>query len=184
MQKTKNKVIAEEIDETQLKDEADSVEEERVSRAQLKREANAKQALGMELVPLADKQLALFDLPQVLLEAIKDSRKITSHGARRRQMQFIGRLMCDVDPEPIRKILKDLRRGKQVADDHFRKCEMWRDRLLKENEPAIEDFLKACPQADRQCLRAFVRDAQKEAKTGKPPISARELFTYIREIII
>ena len=150
------------------------------SKSQLKRESLALQDLGAELVKLPESQLAALDLPEKLRDAIELARRITSHGAQKRQRQYIGRLMHDVDAEPIRALLEQLRGSDRVSKARFQETERWRDRLIAEGDTALAEFLERRPTADRQHLRRLVREAAQEAAAGRPPRHARELFRYIQ----
>ena len=157
--------------------------EEEVSKSAVKREMHERQALGKELAELSEKAREKLDLPDALVAAIEAYQKITSNVAKRRQLQFIGRVMRDVDIEPIEQELKLLRHGATLAAQQHHQVEQWRDRILQEGDTAITAFLEAFPQADRQKLRQLERSARKEAELNKAPVSARELFRYLREQI-
>lgn len=150
------------------------------SRSQRKREVEELQKLGEELVKLPPRQLDNLPLPDILRDAVAMAQRITSHGALRRQRQYIGRLMCEIDPEPIRALLTELRNADRASRARFQECERWRDRLLAEGDAALTDFLERHPAADRQHLRRLVREAVQERVAGKPARHARELFRYIQ----
>src|SRR5882724_12784319 len=140
------------------------------------------QALGTRLVELNSEQLAAVGLPENLRDAIEFARRTTKHEARRRQMQYIGRLMRSVDPEPIREKLKiwDGVSAEHTAQQH--RVERWRDKLI-ENDGAIGALVRAHPGIDAQRLRALVRNAREERNAGRPPRAYRELFRTLRDII-
>ena len=152
------------------------------SRSQNKREAEALQKLGEELTALPHPQLAQLPLPERLREAIEVARHLTSRGALRRQRQYIGRLMRDLDPEPIRAKLDELRGADRVSRARFRDAERWRERLLADGDTALTEFLARFPQADRQHLRRLLREAAHEAGQDQAPRRARELFRYIQDL--
>lgn len=152
------------------------------SRSQVKREAEALQALGEELIALPEKQLAEVPLPEPLREAIELARRITSHGGLRRQRQYVGRLMRDLDPEPIRATLERLRGADRASKARFQEAEHWRERLLREGDAALTEFLACHPQADRQQLRQLMRAAAQEAAAGQSPRHCRELFRYLQNL--
>jgi ribosome-associated protein len=159
-------------------------DEDRISKTQRKRESHSLQDIGEELVALSAERLAQVDLPGNLRDAVIDAQRISKFGALRRQMQYIGRLMREVDPAPIRECL-DAWKGQstqEIARMHL--IERWRDRLLKDDQDqAMAEFAASHPRADLQRLRALVRNAQREAADGKPPKSFRELFQALREIV-
>ena len=152
------------------------------SRTQLKKEAIALQKIGEKLVQLSDEQLRRMDLPAQLIDAIVDIRSMTSHGARRRQMQYIGSLMRHVDVAPIEKALLEIEQGEYQRARVFHRVESWRDRLVDGDDEAMMEILDAFPRADRQRLGQLVRSARKEKQNNKPPKSARNLFRYLREL--
>lgn len=154
----------------------------RPSRAQLKREVEALQRLGEELITLPDNQLAQLPLPDRLRDAVEFARRITSHGALKRQRQYIGKLMRDIDPAPIRARLDEFRNADRLAKARFQQTEHWRDRLIAEGDAALTDFLARHPAADRQQLRQLMRAASDEARLGQPPKAARALFRYIQSL--
>jgi ribosome-associated protein len=152
------------------------------SRSQLKREVQALQRLGEELVTLPESQLAAMPLPEKLRDAVEFARSITSHGALKRQRQYIGKLMRNVDPEPIRARLDEFRNTDRLAKSRFQQTERWRDRLIAEGDTALTEFLNQCPNADRQQLRQLMRAAVEEAHSNQPPRHARALFRYIQSL--
>jgi ribosome-associated protein len=152
------------------------------SKSQQKRDMLKLQRLGEELVGLPEKQLASLDIPERLRDAIELARRITSHGALKRQRQYIGRLMRDVDPAPLRAALERFQGADQATKAHFQECERWRDRLLAEGDGALVEFLERHPQADRPHLRRLVREAMDETAAGRPPRHARVLFRYIHSL--
>lgn len=160
----------------------DNEEIESISRSQLKREANALQSLGEELVKLPAAKLAKIPLPENLSDAIHEARNMKSRGAHKRQLQYIGKVMRHIDAEPIRKALDTLKDSSRQASAQLHKLEGWRDRLIEEGDSALSELLEEQPQADRQHLRQLVRNARDERLKNKPPRSARELFRSLREL--
>jgi ribosome-associated protein len=153
------------------------------SRTQRKKEAIALQKIGEKLIQLSDEQLRRMDLPAEIIEAIVDIRPMTSHGARRRQMQYIGSMMRDVDAAPIEQALLEIEQGEYQRAREFHRLEAWRDRLVDGDDAAMTEILDVFPQANRQRLGQLVRSARKEKQNNKPPKSARNLFRYLRELI-
>jgi ribosome-associated protein len=157
-------------------------EEMEKSRTQLKKEATALQKLGERLVALSDGQLAGMGLPTALMEAIQAIRTMKSHGARRRQLQYIGTIMRRLDVAPIEQALLEIEQGVYRKAKAFRRLETWRDRLVDGDDELMDEILVACPEADRQRLGQLVRSARKEKAQNAPPKSARNLFRYLREV--
>ncbi len=153
------------------------------SKSQLKREVNALQDLGAAIVKLGAKDLSKIPLPDNIANAIHEARRLNSHSALRRQMQYIGKLMRDVDPKPIQQALDAIRLCGQKSSAHFHAIEQWRDRLINEGQPALNEFIGQNPQADRQQLRQLMLNATKEAAQEKPPKSSRSLFRLLKEIL-
>lgn len=153
------------------------------SKTQLKREMLELQALGESLIGLGDSQLAALPVPQQLLDAIRDARKMKKRGALHRQKQYIGKLMRDIDAEPIRAELAKMQARARAAAARFHTVEDWRDRLVGEGDTALEQLVAKYPQADRQHLRRLMRDAATERSNNKPPKAARQLFRYINELM-
>ena len=154
--------------------------QEDVSKTRRKNEMLELQALGAALVELPDSQLAQFALEPALREAVAEAKRIRSHGAKKRQMQYIGRLMREVDAEPIRARLAALEGGSAQATARHRRLEAWRERLLAD-DAALTEFAGAHPGADLQELRTLIRNARKEAKEQKPPRAYRELFRFVKQ---
>ena len=167
-----------------MNDQADFDQEEPLgpSRSQLKREAEALQDLGAELVKLKTSQLETIPMPERLRDAVMEARRIKSHGALRRQMQFVGKVMREVEAEPIREALDRLLNRDQAAAARFHLLERWRDRLIDEGDKALAEWLDVHPESDRQHLRQLVRNAVKERNSGKPAGAGRALFRFIREM--
>lgn len=162
-------------------DDSDDYLAERPNKSQLKREMQELQELGVELVKLPADKLAELDLPEKLADAIGLARRITSHGAQKRQRQFIAGLLSKLDDvQPIRDYLERMSGADRVSKARFQENERWRTRLIEEGDTALAEFLERHPQADRQHLRRLVRDAQQEAAAGRPPRHFRELFRYLQ----
>jgi len=157
-------------------------DEDWISKTQRKRECDALQHLGEQLIMLKNDELDSFDLPDDLFEAIRAAKKIRQHGALKRQKQFIGRLMRGVDAEQIEQKLNAILHKDDINNAHFKRLEKWRDRILQEGDSAINDLMSEFPDADRQQLRQLYRNAMNEQKNNKPPASARQLFKYIRAL--
>lgn len=160
----------------------DEAGQEKISRTQEKKKALELQKLGERLVALGPTQVRRLELPGKLEEAVLAAMSMTRHGARRRQMQYIGALMRAVDPELLIKALAGLDMAGNQAAEAFQKIEAWRDRMVQGDDTDIERFMEAFPGADRQRLRQLCRNAAAQTAAGKPPAAARALFRYIREL--
>ena len=154
---------------------------DRPSKSSLKRAMHDLQATGDELVALSTDQLKKIDLPEDLRDAVRDAQRFTSHGARRRQLQFIGKLMRNIDPAPIREALDELKGLSAAATARMHALERLRSRFL-EDEAVIQEIAERYPQADFQQLRQLRRNAMKEQQQGKPPRAYRELYRALRTL--
>lgn len=148
------------------------------SRSQLKRDSQALRDLGEQLVLMANSQLEKINLDSSLLAAIKEARRLKNLDARRRQIQYIGKLMRNMDLTDIRYAIEKLNHQSQTFRQHFAMLEQWRDRLIKEGNDGIEEFLTTYPNADRQQIRNLLRQASRE-KNGS---AKTKLFKYLKEI--
>ncbi len=152
------------------------------SKTKIKKQMHDLQDIGKTLTALPNDKLRELNLEENLLEAILEYKRISKFGAQKRQLQYIGRLMRDVEPAPI---LAKLDAWNGVSRQHtawLHQVEHWRDRLLGQPD-ALTELLAAHPHADAQHLRTLIRNAQKEREAGKPPKSYREIFQVLREII-
>ena len=151
-----------------------------VSKTKRKQEMTELQSLGAKLVELPESQLAEMPMDETLRDALLEAKRIKSHEAKRRQLQYIGRLMRDVDPTPLRDRLNAIVGHSAQAAAQHRRLEAWRERLLAD-DAALTAFAAEHPDADLQALRTLIRNARKEQKQAKPPRAYRELFRLIKE---
>jgi ribosome-associated protein len=149
------------------------------SKTRVKQAMTQLQDLGEALVAIDSRRLAELGLPERLEDALRAAKQITKHEARRRQLQFVGRLMRDVDPEPIRATLARWAEIPNAEKARFAALERWRDRLL-EDDAALDAYLDGHPQTPRKELAARVAAARGERSRGGPPRHVRELFRYLR----
>ena len=140
------------------------------------------QDLGRALLGLDPIRLAALGLPERLADAIALARKLSKHEARRRQMQYIGRLMRDVDPEPLRAALATGTSGTAAERAHFANLERWRHRILDDPQ-GLDAFSIAYPTAPRAALATLVADVRAERMRAAPPRKSRALFREIKRII-
>jgi ribosome-associated protein len=151
------------------------------SKTQRKQAMHELQALGAALVELRQGQLSSLELPEELAEAVVEAQRITSREGRRRQLQYIGRLMRALDPEPIRAGLERIAGHSAEDSARHRRLEQWRTRLL-EDDAALTDFALAHPAVDLQALRTLIRNARREQDAGRPPRAYREIYRVLREV--
>ncbi len=153
-----------------------------LSKTQIKKQMDELQDLGLELTKLSADVLKKMNLPEDLLTAVIQHKQITANGALKRQIQYIGRLMRDVDPEPIENFLARLR-GDNVAYNAFlQRIELWREKLL-ESDQALSGFIEEYPQTDSASLRTHIRNARKEKEQNKPPKAFRTVFQLLKNIM-
>jgi len=152
------------------------------SKSRLKRDAHGLQKLGADLLDVPESEWASLGLAEDLVSALREAKRLHSRGARKRQLQYIGKLMRDIDPEPILQYFRQLRLKARQQAQRQHELEGWRDRLIEEGDPALGAFLELHAQADRQHLRQLIRQAKKEHAENKPPKSSRALFRYIRDL--
>jgi ribosome-associated protein len=152
------------------------------SKTKVKKQMLALQDLGEELVNLSKEHLAEIEIPDNLRLAVRDVKKMKSFGAINRQMQYIGKLMRDVDPEPIQAKLAEWNGTSRQHIAWLHQVERWRDRLIEQPD-SLTELLAAHPGADVQHLRSLIRNALKEKELNKPPKNYREIFQVLRDII-
>jgi ribosome-associated protein len=154
---------------------------EPISKTKLKAEADALQEIGVKLVALPASRLSQLELPERLIDAINEAKRITANGAIRRQKQYIGSLMRDIDVTPIVEQMQKWE-GKNTAENaYFHQLENWRTRLIAD-ENSLSELMSAYPNVNSQQIRTLIRNARREASLNKPPKSSRELFKLLREI--
>jgi len=142
---------------------------------------DALQTLGEKLLELDPDRVAVLDLPEPLVEALQAARRITRHEARRRQMQFIGRLMREVDPAPIRERLRQWADAPNAEKARLALVERWRERLLADRA-ALERLCEERPGTDRAHLAELIDDAHAERAHGEPPRAFRELYRSLNRL--
>ena len=168
--------------ENQTTDSAET-EQERLSKSARKREAATLQELGVKLSALPDQEIKDLDLPENLFIALRALRRLPSHGAQVRQRQYIGKLMREIDPEPVLAKLAERKQRHDVEIRQFQQIERWRDRLLSDAADAGDAFLQEVPTADRATLLRLVEKASRERAEQRSPVGARELFAYLRQML-
>lgn len=165
---------------------AEPDEDEAPSKSERKRQMLRLQEMGAALLEFAPSAIENLPLSGALHEALAQARAARKHGARKRLLQFIGKLMRSESPEAIAQIaqlLSEDQAGKAAARQRLHECEGWRDRILADGVAAINDLVEQFPAADRQKLRQLHRQHQQELARGAPPAAARKLFSYLREVL-
>jgi len=150
-------------------------DDESISKTRRKRQMRELQDVGAALVELSREQLARIDMPESLREAVTACRSITKHEARRRQMQYIGKLMRGVDAAPIAAALAALAAPSRKQTALFHVAEKWRDDLLADPD-AISRFEREFPHADTHRVRVLLEATRAERAAHRAPKHVRELF--------
>ncbi len=154
------------------------------SKSRLKREMHALQDLGKRMLDLSDEKLQTLPISETLRAAVVESRRIRQNEARRRHLQYVGKVIRqEDDPEALRRAVEAFDAGSEEHTRRHHLTERWRDRMIAEGNPSVAGFIESCPGADVQHLRNLVRNAQKEVSTGKNTGQGRKLFRYLRECI-
>ena len=164
-----------------MQDEDFTDSHERPSKTKRKEAMHELQDLGAELVELPLSQLKRMNLPENIYEAVRECQKITAHGAHRRQLQYLGKLMRSADDEPIRAALAFVRGESSAEIARLHRLERLRTKLLAD-ETALSEIAALWPGADLQHLRQLRRNALKEQEAGKPPKNFRAIFQVLQEL--
>lgn len=157
-----------------------------LSRGEKRRQALEVLALGEKLVGLTPAQLARLPIPEDLLPHIEYTKRITSHGARKRQLAFLAKQMRreqDATLQAIRDALDVTSEVNRAEVARMHRIEQWRERLLSQGDAALSALLAEYPDADRQQLRTLVRNALAEKAKNKPPRAYREIYQVLRALL-
>jgi len=152
------------------------------SKTQFKREASDLQKLGVQLTELSEDTLNQLDLPEQLLDAVLEAKKIHQRGGRKRQLQYIGKIMRKIDAGPIEQSLLKIKQQHKQVVSRFHQIESWRDELVQGSTDTLSKLIELFPELDRQYVRQLMRNAQRESSQQKTPKSARLLFKYLQEL--
>lgn len=165
-------------------DEFEFEEEQEKSRTQLKNESLALQNIGVKLTKLSPDKLARIPMSEQLHNAVLEAANIKKHGALRRHMQFIGKLMRGEEGEAIAAAFENMEQEDRNAARKIHQVEAWRDALILEGKEKIEAFFEQYPNTDRQQLNQLVRNCQRDLSQQKNSGSAKKLFRFLRDVII
>jgi ribosome-associated protein len=152
------------------------------SKSRRKRDMLELQKLGEELLTFSDAALEELALPEPLFEALQTARRIKAHGGRRRQLQFIGKLMRTLDTSSIREAISTRQQQENTHTRAFHRLEELREALIDNADAALAGVLEDYPAGDRQHLRRLARQARTERENHQPPRAARALFRYLRDL--
>lgn len=154
-----------------------------VSKSEIKRDAEDLKQLGEKLVNLTKANLTKVPLDDSLKDAIELAQRLQKE-ARRRQLQYIGKLLRSIDAEPIREALEKIENKHNQQQAMLHKLEILRDELVAKGDAALTDLLNKHPSADRQQLRNLIRAAQKEKEQNKPSKAYREIYQILKTLIL
>lgn len=152
------------------------------SKTQKKKEALSLQALGVKLMKLSAEQINYIDMPKEILEAVIFAKKIRSHGALKRQMQYIGTLMRNIDAGPIEEAVLNIETGTMQNTEAFKETERLREELIGGNDALMNEILIKLPEAEKGQFIKLVRSARNEVASNKAPRASRTLFRYLKNI--
>lgn len=157
------------------------------SKTQLKKEAHAFVEMGEKLLEIPEAQLPQIDLPEVV-DAILAAKRITKGNARKRQMQYIGKLLRRSDTTSLTQVLNRFDASSTEHANQFHQLENWRERLINEDANVMNEIIAVHPEVDRQHLRSLTRNAIREreklnaSEKAVPPTQFRKLFQYLRSL--
>ncbi len=152
------------------------------SKSQIKREFHALQDLGERLATLSPELIERLPLSDALRKALLEAPKHKAHIARKRHIQYLGKLLRGHDLQPVMALFEQIDTSSRQYNERFHALEHWRDQLLDGGDSVLERFFSAYPEADRQHLHSLQRLAHQEADQQRPPAAARKLFKYLREL--
>ncbi|OEY65208.1 ribosome biogenesis factor YjgA [Marinobacter sp. X15-166B] len=154
------------------------------SKSQLKREMHALQDLGKRMLALSKSQLDTLPISDRLKRALEESARIKQHEARRRHLQYIGKIIrSEDDIDALTTAIDAFNVGSEEHTRRLHIAEHWRERLLNEGNAAVNAFLQHCPEADVQHLRNLARNARRDLQKPQATGHSRKLFRYLRECL-
>ena len=154
-----------------------------VSKSQRKRDLLALQSLASKLLQFNQGQLRRLPLAEPVRQALDDATKIRSKPALRRQVRLLAQLLDQSDHQAVCAAVNEINRPQQQQVAHFHEIEQWRDRLIQDGDEAITAFMDKRAVVDGQHLRQLVRNAQKELAQGKPPLTSKKLFQWLKNTL-
>ena len=155
---------------------------ERPNKTALKRDLRKLQQLSQQLIELPEEKLRQFPLSENTIASILESRRIKSMNAMQRHTRYLAKQLFKEDTQAVVDYFNQFEAVQTRNSELFHQLERWRDRLLSEGNPVLEEIIKKYPKIDRQHLRTLMRQANKEAEKNQTPKSARKIFKYLREI--
>jgi len=162
--------------------ESDDLSEHPASKSQLKRDAQEMKSLAIRLLQLSAAELRRVPLDNDLLLAIQEAHNFRSHGARRRQLQYLAKLIRRTDAAAIVAAMEEIQTEAKGLTARQHRAEAWRENLLQRGDSALSELLQHHSGTDMQYLRQLIRNARREEAAGKPPVAARNLFRALRDL--
>jgi ribosome-associated protein len=159
-------------------------EYDRPSKSELKRQSNELQKLGEQLIDAPRDRVKRVQMPEEVRDAILMCQTITNHEGRRRQLQYVGKMMRTLDEEEVAVIQRTIESWKGASKAEtaaLHALERRRDKLLSDDK-ALTQLLEEHPQLDVQQLRTLIRNARKEQAENKPPKAYREIFQILKDL--
>jgi len=152
-----------------------------ISKSQRKRDAHELLGLGKQLISMPESRLKRMPLDDDLRREVDFARSIRPHGARKRQMMTVGKMLRLRDNEELIDAVNDVAQKNRKENARFHHVEAWRDRLIEGGNDALSKLIEKNPEINAQTLGQLIRNANKESKLGKPPSASRKLFKLLRE---
>lgn len=156
--------------------------DDEISKSQRKREMHDLKQLGVDLLEFSEDALRQLAMPETLLDALLTAKRITAHGARKRQMQYVGKLLKETDVDPLRAAVDARQHQRLTGSREFHQLEALREQLLLMGDEALNEVIAVFPRADRQHLRKLIRLARQEQAQGQPKGAGKALFRHLREL--
>ena len=164
-----------------MNEPSNKIETLEISKSQRKREAHELLDLAKKLISMPDARLKALPLDDDLREEVDFARNIRAHGARKRQLMTIGKMLRQRDNDELLDAVNNVDQKNRQIHARFHHIEAWRDRLIEGSDQDLTELLEQTPDINVQTLRQLIRNAKKEVKLGKSPAAARKLFKLLRE---
>ena len=161
----------------------DEENKEFVSKTELKKDSKKIQTFGKKMSELSSEEISSFNFPDTILKAIKDCKSIKSNVAKKRQVQYLGKLLREIDLSEAYLRMNQINSNSQLEVRNNHKAEIWRKRLIQDKD-AVTELIELFPGIDRQKIRQLIQNTLKEIKASNPPKYYRQLFKYIKEHIV
>ncbi len=152
-----------------------------ISKSQRKRDAHELLDLAKKLIAMPESRLKRMPMDDDLREEVEFARRIRAHGARKRQLMTVGKMLRKRDTDELADTVNGIDQKNRKVNARFHHIEAWKNRLVEGNDQGLSELLDQSPGINVQTLRQLIRNAKKEVKLGKPPAASRKLFKLLRE---